>query len=299
MIKNKFNKIKFLLFTLALITTAIFTLSIIKNKSKNYLRSTKFTQINSYQEIKDVFDNCDQNTLIIFDVDETLITTQDAFANDDWFPWYFKIIASIKYPKIIFDKEKIEHATSIAIQKATRYVFDPDIINIIKQLQNKNITVIALSYIKTGQVGIIENLPEWRANSLKHLGINFSYKYPNIIFTKLPKKNNNYPCLYKGILCTNEESKGLTLSAFLDYYNLKPDKVIFFDDKTDHLNSVSSECSRRKIIFTGYQVMRANKNKPTWNTRRALLQLDFIIKNSQFLSDEEADKFIDCNIQTN
>ena len=57
MIKNKFNKIKYLLFTLALITTAIFTLSIIKNKSKNYLRSTKFTQINSYQEIKDVFDN--------------------------------------------------------------------------------------------------------------------------------------------------------------------------------------------------------------------------------------------------
>lgn len=262
-----------------------------KNSNNN-----NFPQINYYSQVQEVFDNCGKNSLIVFDIDDTLITAQDAFANDVWFPWYFKIIAGIKYPKIIFDKEKIEYIASIVVKNATRYVFDTDIINIIKELQDKNIPVIALSYMKNGPVGIIENLPEWRANILKNLGISFSNKYPDTIFTKLPQKYNNYPCLYNGILCTNKEPKGLTLGAFLDYYNLKPDKIIFFDDMTDNLVSVKKECQKRKINFMGFQVMGAQLTKPAWNNKRALLQLDFLIKHEQWLTDEVANKIINKEI---
>ncbi|KKP22564.1 MAG: hypothetical protein SZ59_C0005G0029 [candidate division TM6 bacterium GW2011_GWF2_28_16] len=259
--------------------------------------NTNFPKINSYSQVKELFDHCDKNSLIIFDIDDTLITSQDAFANDVLFPWYFKIIAGIKYPKIIFDKEKIEYIASIVVQNSVRYVFDPDIVNIIKNLQNKNIPVIALSYMKAGTVGIIKNLPEWRANMLNNLDINFTSKYPDIIFKKLPQKYNNYPCLYKGILCTNEESKGLTLGAFLDCYNLNPDKIIFFDDMKDNLVSVKKECQKRKINFMGFQVTGVQLKRPVWNTKRALLQLDFLIEHEQWIPDEVANKIINKEIK--
>ncbi|MBU4269532.1 DUF2608 domain-containing protein [Candidatus Dependentiae bacterium] len=293
MIKNKFNKIKYLLLTSFLATGTI----LFFNYNSKLKPTGKFQKLNSYSQVQDLFDNCTPNTLIIFDIDDTLITATDAFANDLWHPWYFQIIAGIKYPKIIFNKEKIEWIASMVIQQSKRYVFDPDVIKYIKQLQNQKCMVVALSFMRSSSVGIIKNLPEWRANMLKDFGIDFSGQFENASFTKLPAYKNSYPCLYKGILCTNKQSKGTTLGAFLDYYNLNPDKIIFFDDRTDQLNSVFNECKKRNIDFCGFQVLAAYKNRPTWNTNRALLQLDFIIKNSSWLSDEMADQIIRGQLQ--
>jgi hypothetical protein len=45
----------------------------------------KFPQIDSYQQVLHVFKQCNANTLVLFDVDDTLISAYDVMARDfDW-----------------------------------------------------------------------------------------------------------------------------------------------------------------------------------------------------------------------
>ena len=72
------------------------------------------------------------------------------------------------------------------------------------------------------------------------------------------------------------------------------DKIISFDDLNYTLGSISKECKRRKINFHGYQVLGAKKIPGKWSTKRAILQLDYIIKHNQWLSDPEVNELL-CN----
>ena len=253
---------------------------------------SSFRKINSYKEVQDIFDQCDNNTLITFDVDDTLFTALDFIARDLEHSIWFKISVAIKYPWLIFNKKKIEWIGSTVVQKARRLVFDPDIVGIIKQLQKRGCSIVALTAMETGSVGVIESLPKWRAKMLKDLGFDFSGRFQDTSFKKFNSYKKQFPCIYSGILCTNKESKGDVLAAFLDYYNLKPDKIISFDDLNYTLGSISKECKRRKINFQGYQILGAKKIPGKWSTKRAILQLDYLIKHNQWLSDTEADDLL-------
>ena len=79
------------------------------------------------------------------------------------------------------------------------------------------------------------------------------------------------------------------IGAFLDYSHLKPARIISFDDDVCALDSIARECAKRSIAFTGYQCLGAKKFAGEWNTRRALLQLDYVMQHAKWLSDKEAD----------
>jgi len=66
---------------------------------------------------------------------------------------------------------------------------------------------------------------------------------------------------------------------------LKPNKIIFFDDGKEHLLSVEKVCKELKIPFHGYNYFGAKHN---WNTKTALFQLDYLIKNNQWITESEA-----------
>ena len=247
-----------------------------------------FQSIDKYSEAQAIFDACNEKTLVTFDVDDTLITATDVMANFD-FPLLFKIRAVFRYPELLFDKSKFEYIQSLIFQQAERFVFDPDIVNIIQQTQHQGAKVVALTSMESGELGCIKNMPEWRVNMLSNFGINFNKEFQDVFFTSLPSYRNQYPCFYKGILCANQLKKGVVLGAFLDYYDLKPGRIISFDDQISALSSIASACTQRKINFIGYQVFGAKKFYKPWNTNRALVQLEALVNRSEWLSDKDAD----------
>lgn len=251
-----------------------------------------FPKIETYNEIQEVFDSCDKNTIITFDVDNTLIMAHDVMANFEFPSTWFAIRALLKYPKLIWNRKLIDPILGAVFEQTERFVFDPDIVNIIKQLQKQGCKTIALTMMWNGPCGNIKNMPEWRASMLTNFGINFDGQFPDATLTALPKDRGQYPCMHKGILCTNQADKGEVFGAFLDHNNLKPAHVISFDDQKKQLKSVAKECAKRKIDFVGYQMVGWKKHCGQWNTDRALLQLDFLMHDRLWLTDEEADAML-------
>ncbi len=248
----------------------------------------QFQQIEHYYEVQKVFNSCDKQTLVTFDVDDTLITARDGLANIE-IPMWFKICAAFKYPSLVFSRNKFEWFVSIIFQQVEHFVFDSGIVQYIQQLRKQGGPVVALTSMNSGMVGVVKNMPEWRADMLYSFGIDLQGQFQDTVFTTLPKYHGNYPILYKGILCTNHEPKGQVLGAFLDYYHLKPARIISFDDSARALCSIACECKNRGISFTGYQCLGAKKLSGEFNARRAFLQIDYVMQHSQWLSDKQAD----------
>lgn len=290
-----YQKTKYTLFILILLGVTITPLQ--SSWFSNKFSHVPFTQIETYSEIKDIFDACDENTLITFDVDSTLIMSHDVMANFEFPSVWFAIRALLKYPKLIWNKKSIEPILSVVFEQAERFVFDPDIVRIIQQIQKQGCKTVALTMMWNGTYGNIKNMPEWRASMLEKFNINFDGQFSDTEFKSLPKNRGLYPCLHRGILCTNHTDKGKVLGAFLDHNNLKPTHIISFDDQKKQLNSVASECTKRKIAFSGYQMVGWKKYCNEWNTNRALLQLDFLMNDKIWLTDSEADAILSGEIK--
>ncbi|MFH0898317.1 MAG: DUF2608 domain-containing protein [bacterium] len=275
----------------ALLTLTLFCIALILLRSSYLFKESSsgpLKKIDTYIEVQKVFDACDKNTLVTFDVDDTLITAVDVMANLE-IPLWFKIRAIARYPEILTNKTKLEFLISMIFQQARRFVFDPDIVRLIHQIQQQESMVIALTSMESGNYGVIKSMPEWRASMLKSLGIEPSKALDDVILTVFPLYRGQHPCLYKGILCANQVAKGEVLGAFLDHYHLKPLQIISFDDDASALNSITNACAQRKIAFTGYQMLGGRKLYGQWDTKRALLQLDFLMQHNRWLSDKEAD----------
>lgn len=291
-----YPKTKYIIFILILLGVTITPLQ--SGWFLNKFSHVPFTQIETYSEIKDIFDSCDENTLITFDVDSTLIMSNDVMANFEFPSVWFAIRALLKYPELIWNKNSIEPILSVVFEQAERFVFDPDIVRIIQQLQKQSCKTVALTMMWNGAYGYIKNMPEWRASMLNKFGINFDGQFPDTEFKSLPMDRDLYPCIYKGILCTNNVGKGKVLGAFLDHNNLKPTHIISFDDQKKQLNSIASECAKRKIAFSGYQMVGWKKYCNEWNTSRSLLQLDFLMNDKVWLTDSEADAILSGEIKS-
>ncbi len=291
-----YPKTKFLLFILILLGTTNTPLQ--SGWLFNKFSHVPFKQIETYSEITDIFNACDENTLITFDVDSTLIMSHDVMANFEFPSVWFAIRALLKYPELIWNKNSIEPILSVVFEQAERFVFDPDIVRIIKQLQKQSCKTVALTMMWNGAYGNIKNMPEWRASMLNKFGINFDGQFSDAEFKTLPENRGLHPCLYKGIVCTNHIDKGKVLGAFLDHNKFKPTFIISFDDQNKQLNSIAKECAKRKIAFSGYQMVGWKKYCNKWNTNRALLQLDFLMNDKIWLTDKEADAILSGEIKT-
>ena len=106
--------------------------------------------------------------MINFDVDDTLITAVDVMANLE-FPFWVKIRAAARYPDLLTNKTKMESLVSLIFQQAERFVFDPNIIRLIQQIQQQE-------------------------SMLKNLGIEFNEALGNVPLTALQLYRDKRRC---------------------------------------------------------------------------------------------------------
>ncbi|HBR70631.1 TPA: hypothetical protein DIC20_01940 [Candidatus Dependentiae bacterium] len=241
-------------------------------------KKSDIQEIDSFKEAQTILATVDPQSLIIFDIDETLLSPADV----PFQSWFF----SSKRGKAFTEK------AAQRVRDFKNIVIEPSIIDIIQNLENRKIKTIALTYCDTGAFGggIIPSLPQWRYEDLKKEGIDFSPSFGDqeIIFEHLTSKANRHPMFYKGILLTDAFSKGEILGAFLDRVNWKPSNVIFFDDRLNYLESVEEEMKKRGIPFKGY-LYKGAQHLPRKIDKEILdIELQHLKEHDEFISDEEA-----------
>lgn len=213
-----------------------------------------YPQINSFREVKELFDSCGPADVIFFDVDDTLtisvaLDPRKIKNKNRWLVGARKTIDAICCCCCICDQDDEG-------PEWREIVGDEDIVDYIQKLQRQKCRVYALTGVLTSPLGSRIDLPMLRYRQLLKKGFTFSKAFKDdYCFYTMPTRNIfvTFPRLIHGILCTNGQPKGAIATAFLRLNGQLPNRVIFFDDLEGNLASVEQACKALGVSFLGFQ----------------------------------------------
>jgi hypothetical protein len=199
------------------------------------------------------------NTLVIFDIDNTLAHPIEELSSDEWF-------CHLVDTKM---QQGHDYITSIyyALPKAFYAQFnvpleptEEDIPALIANLVDNGIAVMALS---TRSLFIAERTLE----QLDTINITFFIPGVDPQDFVLPM---THPCFYKqGILFGGNNDKGEALICFFNLMNYHPDAVVFIDDKMKYLIAVEKALEALDITFYGIRYSGCDERVKSFDATKA------------------------------
>lgn len=267
---------------------------------------SKIISIDSLSKAEKAFKKADDKTLIVFDVDETLLMPEDAIWQQGrlWDVDVAKHFSLSEPEKSVFNNLTCDRASIISQRMLhTRFkTVESNTSAIIKSLQNRHLKVIALTNWGPDEYGQIKSLKEFRRLQLCENRIDFESSFPGLAITfseipalVFPTNEPSYikhPEFYKGILFGAGNPKGTILCAFLDHINFLPDNIIFFDDKEKFLFSAQDELAKRHIPFHGFLYTGAEKQAHAIDLSIIQCQLAHWKANGECMSDAQACQYL-------
>lgn len=222
----------------------------------------------------------DHKTLIVFDIDNTLMETEQTLGSDQWFYYRWNQLLTEGFPA---KEAKIQALKEwISIQNISKVkVVEEGTKEFVQKLQNENYTIIGLT-----TRGL--EMSFTTVTQLESLGImlNTTSPFKDDLFFKNRNKGVYY---HQGILFTMATPKGDALYTLLTIIDLRPDKIVFINDKKEHLKDVEKMCIEKNIPYIGLRYNYLDHKIQNFDKNIAEIQFD---KYGKFLSDEEASNLI-------
>lgn len=241
--------------------------------------------------IETAIKKADSSTLVVFDVDDVLITAKDQILQ----PSNKKLLEILnKGLESRYSEKAAQKLWSIILLERVDEPVDPQMVSLIKETQARGIKVMALTNAWTGSFGNIPSLEEWRVRELEDFGYTFKDSWSTLkskIFSDSKSKDpKRLPVFKNGVLFTCDLPKGDILKVFLKHASFLPKKIILVDDKRKHLKSVEAFSRDVGILFIGFEYTAvADRPKSPLNEKRAQLQFEVLEKEHKWLNDKEAD----------
>lgn len=220
--------------------------------------------IEKFHDINEQLPNVDKDTLIILDVDYTLLQPSNPAFQQGNFRLSPEFIKGVM--KSIPEKSKSEFATAVATSGEGQ-LLEEETPSIVESFKQKGVRVVVISGILTGQNLQIPNIMDWRINTLKRVGIlPTTFEFDSIYqFKEFPPYRGEYPEIKEGVILTNGDlvKKHQVLHAFLKKIKWQPTKIIFVDDSRPLIEEMANYAKQQKIPFIGYEYKGAKKVKPS------------------------------------
>lgn len=252
----------------------------------------KIIEAPSLEIFEEALKGANESSLVLFDIDETLILPQDAILRPAAKELNQKLVDAVfknpelnppgKYPK--------DYLTSKLISRLDYELVDPKVLLLIESLKEKKIKTMAFTHMKTGPFGVIPSLEEWRLNSLAEKNICFEDIFPNLKYLSFNEmeKNGRWPVYQQGVLFTGNLPKGPVLIAFLKRIQWKPQVVYFLDNDLSYLQSVEESLKNTGIDFLGFHYTATENETIRLNEKVAELQFNYLVKEGEWLNDGKA-----------
>ena len=252
--------------------------------------STAGASIKESNNIKDLFNHISPDTMVLFDIDNTILQPKQTLGSDQWYTHMVKT-----FKKNMSDDEAKKRAIAIWQRVQSRIEVVPvenDIVAIIKKLQNNNVRVMALT---ARSKPVVDRTIEL----LYELGIDFSPN--NRKFSSVKLYDNHDVKIKNGIIFIGPlNNKGKVLLRFLEKTNLHPNKIIFIDDKREHALSVNAALNNIGIDHLVIRYSATDKAVENFSSKIADKQLEVFNKCNKFISDAYAAKNlkikVDCHL---
>jgi hypothetical protein len=227
----------------------------------------------------------DENALVVFDIDYTLIVPNDLILAPCGEAY------SASFRQDVRDlQEKGRELTSTVLLKSHVSLVDEKILDLLKALKQKKIKTIALSAMPSGSFGIIPNMELWRVNQIGSLGVDLSWSFPLIDSISLKEFDGkkSQPVFKQGVMTSARYPKGDVLIAFLKQIQWTPSKVIFVDDRLEYIDTVETALNKENIPLISFHYTAAIDQSGVLDKKVADLQWNYLMQNEVWISDEEA-----------
>jgi hypothetical protein len=249
--------------------------------------SAKIIEITNLELIQEYFNPLDDQSLVMWDVDHTLIFPSDSVLRPG-----NEVIAHELGLHYLGGRShpNWNELISQVLSKVPFYLVDPQLPSLISSLQKKGIPTMAFTAMRTGSYGKIPSMENWRIDQLKCLGIDFSQFFPQHSGLNWQQTTSKFgkPAFKAGILCSDHLPKGPVLKTFFNTINWQPTQVIFFDDTLDCLISVEHTLKELNISFIGIHYHAAKYTQTPVNLKIAHYQYQTLAETGIWLTDEEA-----------
>lgn len=218
--------------------------------------------------------------LVLFDIDDTLITNSSSIGSPAWRNW-----AKSKIPATTADFVVFDALTFFMAQKVAYRPVEPSTTLLISDLQSKNVPVFAFTARGRTQwyTTDMEGVDQFTHQQLAHAGIDFNR-------TSIPAELQNLEpaYFYKGIIFAQHIAKGDLLRHLFKDLNYQPTSIIFVDDKLEQVQSVEATVTEAGIPFKGFWYKRVELDSKSFDPMAANLQLEGLLLKNEILSDEQA-----------
>lgn len=219
-------------------------------------------------------------TLVILDIDDTLLLPAQSLGCDAWFTARLKALQATHSPEQALDKalaewEAIRHLTQMNL-------VEEETAAIVGALQEKNTPVMGLT-----TQGLA--LATRTINQLAAVHIDLTKTAPS-------KEDhyfiNEHGVLYRrGLLFTSGTKKGAALTKLLTLLKYQPKHIVFINDKATHLQDVETGLEATGIRFTGLRYAYGDTRVASFRPEIAHIQWTHSSFN-HILSDAEAEALL-------
>ena len=219
------------------------------------------------------------NTLVVLDIDETLLTTSQMLGSDFWF--------QNKIQKYAFEgldkKEALAKTLPDYINFLTQSkvkLIESQAPVLVHKLQRMGVTVVGLTsrsselaYVTTAQLQSLNINLNRTPIKLDELGLS----------SHLP---HHY---FEGILYSKSLHKGKVLLDLINHTNFPIDRLVFVDDKMEYIQELQETCEANQIEYTGLRYARRDGAAASYDPAIADVQEKYF---KEILSNEDAEKIL-------
>lgn len=193
-------------------------------------------QITEIISVQEIFRDIPEDTLLVLDLDNTVMTSRLELGGDAWFTSLITDVVTQHEDQKLAMVWAITLYSSVQSFIRTRAV-EPEIVDLVKSWQDKGHMVIGLTARNSMTI-------QGTLNQLSDIGIDFS-KNCNI-----PNEGTSF---VGGIIFCGGGHKGDHLVAFLKQHRLPFSHITMMDDKRRHLEDVQAALEHLDIGFNGYR----------------------------------------------
>ena len=207
--------------------------------------------------IKDIASHViiNEHTLVVFDIDHTLLRPKSFFGTHLWVDLIFKALQKKHHYSFKQVNEMVNYAlTHLNIDVEA---VEEEMTIFVKNLHQQNIPAFALT-------GRPFSTHQRTLRELGIIGLDFTRTSPAHSATSATTLNS-IP-YHKGVLFSRSsvtESKGKILLHFLRTIDYQPEKIVFIDDYDVYVNSVHTETKAQKIPSFAFHYTYGNPHTPT------------------------------------
>lgn len=221
--------------------------------------------IKESKHINEILKHCSYNSLVLVDLDNTIIQSTKHLGGDPWFVNFIEYAANI----VIDKKEAI--SLVISVYHAIQHHIDLQLVQdeakrVMQILYDLDIPVIPV----TARGSVIAE-PTFR--ELSRLGVDFTKQWKKDVLIELPSVNGLHPVFQSGIIFCDGADKGICFDNFIQMLGATPEHVVMIDDKEKCLQSVGKALQKYPTKFVGLRYGYLDEEVKSFNLDQSMQEL--------------------------